>query len=105
MKRQKAFSLLQVLIEVSITLFLAGIVLPSLIRSDLATSEALAAVSLHTISIAGIAFSYTNQNVAFAILGAFIGTMAAFVIHFHATTAQDTISTRTITLRPGALRH
>jgi hypothetical protein len=105
MKRQKAFSLLQLLIEMSITLFIAGVILPSLVRSDLATSEALAAGSLHTINITGIAFSYTNQNVGFAILGAFIGTMAVFAIHFHAGTAKNTTSTRTITLRPGALRH
>jgi hypothetical protein len=105
MKRQKAFSLLQLLIEMSITLLIAGVILPSLVRSDLATSEALAAGSLHTINIAGIAFSYTNQNVGFAILGAFIGTMAVFAVHFHAGTAKNTTSTRTITLRPGALRH
>ena len=100
MKRQKTFSLLQLLIEVVITLFIAGIVVPSLLRSDLATKGAfLAAGSLRTIKIAGIAFSYTHPNVAFAILGAFVGAMAAFAIDFLASTPKNTTSTRTTTLR------
>ena len=104
-KKQKAFSLLQLLIEVLLTLFIAGIVVPSLLRSDLATKEALGARSLHTINIVGITFSYTNQNVGFAILGALVGTMVAFAIDFHATTPKNTTSARTITLRPAAMRH
>ena len=88
MKRQKAFSRLQLLMEVVITLFVAGIVVPSFVRSDLATSVALAAGSLHTINIAGMAFSYTNQNVVFAILGALVGAMAAFAVAFRITTTK-----------------
>jgi type II secretory pathway pseudopilin PulG len=105
MKRQKAFSLLQLLIEVLITLFITGIIVPGLVRSDLATEEALAAGSLRTIKIAGIAFSYTHQNVAFAILGALVGAMAAFAIDFLASTPKNTTSTRTTNLRAASLRH
>ena len=105
MKRQKAFSLLQLLIEVVITLFIAGIVVPSLLRSDLAAKEALAGGSLHTINIAGVVLLYTNQNVEFAILGAFVGAMAAFAITFAATTPKNTSFTRTATLRAAPLRH
>ncbi len=105
MKRQKVFSFIQMLIEVVITLLFAGIVVPSLLRSDLDTNEALAAGSLHTINIAGIAFSYTNQNVGFAFLGALVGTMAAFAIHFLATTLKDRTSSRTTILRAAPLRH
>src|SRR5437660_7121331 len=99
MKRQKAFSLLQLLIEVVFTLFIAGLVVPSLLRSDLATKEALASGSLRTFNIAGFAFSYTTQNVALAILGGLVGTMAAFAIHFHATAPRNTASMRTTTLQ------
>lgn len=81
MNRQKAISLLLLLIESAVTLFIAGLLVPSLVRSDLATKEALAAGSLHIINIAGIAFSYTTQNVVFAILGALVGAMATFAIH------------------------
>ena len=105
MKRQKAFSLLQLLIEVVITLFIAGIVVPSLLRSDVAMKEAFAVGSLHNIKIAGVVLSYTNQNVEFAILGALVGAMAAFAIPFAATTTKNISFTRTATLRAAPLRH
>jgi len=105
MKRQKASSFVLLLIEVVFTLFIAGIVVPSLFRSVLATKEALAAGSLRTISIVGIAFSYTTQNVEFALLGALVGTMLAFAIHFHSTAPSNTTSTRTTTLQAAPLRH
>jgi hypothetical protein len=105
MKRQKVFSLLQLLVEVMITLFIAGIVVPHLLRSDLATNEALAAGSLHTINIAGIALSYTHQNVDFAILGALVGAMAALATAFPDATPKNRTSKRTTTLRTAPLRH
>ena len=99
MKREKAISLVLLLAEVAFTLFISGIVVPSLLRSDLATKEALASGSLRTFNIAGFAFSYTTQNVALAILGGLVGTMAAFAVHFHATTPGNRPSTRTTTLQ------
>src|SRR6266853_604088 len=105
MKRQKAFSLLQLLIEVAITLFIAGFVVPSFLRSDVATKEALAGGSLHTINIAGVVLSYTNQNVKFAILRDLIGAQAAFVIPFPATAPKNSTFTRTATLRAAPLPH
>jgi len=105
MMRQKASSFLLLLIEVVFTLFIAGIVVPSLFRSVLATKEALAAGSLRTISILGITFSYTTQNLEFALLGALVGTMLAFAIHFHGTAPRNTESTRITTLQAAPLRH
>ena len=84
MKRQRASSFVLLLIEVVFTLFIAGIVVPSLFRSELAAKEALAPGSLRAINIAGFAFSYTTQSVEFAILGSLVGALAAFVIHFRA---------------------
>ena len=104
MKRQKAFSLLQLLIEVVITLFIAGIVVTSLVRSDLATKEALAVGSLHTINLAGVVLSYTNQNVEFAILGALVGAMAAFAIPFPISAPKNTAFTRVTTLGAAPLQ-
>jgi hypothetical protein len=103
MKKRKAFSFVLLLIEVAFTLFVAGIVVPSLLRSDFATKEALAVGSLRIMKIAGIAFSYTRQNVEFAILGGIVGTIAAFAMHFHVITRKTT--TPTITLRGAAVRH
>ena len=105
MKRQKAFSLVVLLIEVVFTLFIAGIVVPSLLRPDLATKEVFAVDSPRTINTAGIAFSYTTHNVEFAILGALVGAMAAFAIHFSAITPKNTSFTRTTTLRAAPLQH
>jgi hypothetical protein len=104
MKRQKVFSLALLLIEVAFTLFITGIVVPSLFRSDLATKEALAQGSLRAINIVGFAFSYTTQSVEFAIVGSILGTLAAFVLHFRAAARRNTISRRTI-LRAALLRH
>jgi hypothetical protein len=80
MKRQKALSLLQLLIELAITLFIAGIVVPSLLRSGVSTSGALAGGFLHTITIAGVTFLFTHKDIGFAILGVLVGATAAFVI-------------------------
>jgi hypothetical protein len=97
MIRQKAFSLLQLLIEVVIALFIAGIVFPSLVRRDLATKEALAVGSLHTINIAGVVLTYTNQNVEIAVLGGLVGALAAFAIPFPVSATKNTNFTRTTT--------
>jgi hypothetical protein len=104
MKSQKAFCLLQLLIEVVITMFIAGIVAPSLLRSDAATKEALAGRSLHTVNIAGAVLSYTNQNVEFAILGALVGAMAAFAIPFPISTPKNTAFIRATTLGTAPLQ-
>jgi hypothetical protein len=105
MKWQKSFSFYQLLIEVTITLFIAGIVLPSLFRSAWATSRALAAGSLHTINIAGVAFSFTNQNLGFAIFGAMVGTLAAFTIHLYDSAPKSRTFMRTPNPRPAPLWH
>src|ERR1700720_1970458 len=105
MKRQMVFSLALLLIELAFTLFIAGIVVPSLLRPELATKEALASGSLRAINIAGFAFSCTTQSVGFAILGSLAGTLAAFVSHFRTAAPRDTTSTRRTTLLAALLRH
>ena len=105
MKRQKAFSFVLLLIEVLFTLFVAAFVLPSLLRSHLATSEALAAGSLHTVNIDGVVLSYANQNVEFAVLGGLVGAIAALAIPFPGTAPKNTTSARAFTLRAASLRH
>jgi hypothetical protein len=105
MKRQKIFSLALLLIEVAFTLFIAGIVVPNLLRSELATKEALALGSLRAINIAGFAFSYSTQSVEFAVLGSLLGALAAFGIHFRAAEHRNTASKKRIILRAALLRH
>jgi hypothetical protein len=105
MERQKAFALLQLIIEVIISLFLTGVVVPNVVRSGSATNQALAAGSLHTVHIAGLALSYTYQNVAAAILGGLVGAMAACAIHSRSNTPIDTTSGRTISLGDPSPQH
>ena len=78
--KQNAPSLLLLLVELAITLFVAGIVVPSFLRSGVDAKEALVRGSLHSISIAGIAFSYTYENLGCAMLGMLTGAAAAFLI-------------------------
>jgi ABC-type xylose transport system permease subunit len=85
MKLQKALSLLQLLIGETIGLFIAGIAVPSFLRSGTATNHALAAHSLHILTIAPVTFSYTFQDVGFAILGALCGAVMALAIDSPAT--------------------
>ena len=87
MKLQRALSLLQLLISETIGLFIAGIAVPSFLRSDTATKHALAARSLHILTIAPVTFSYTFQNVGFAILGTLCGAAMAVAIDSPATIA------------------
>jgi len=65
---------------VLVTLFLAGIAAPSLPRSEAAGSHALASGSLHTLTIAGIPFTYTFWNLASAVLGALSGAAAVLAM-------------------------
>lgn len=105
MEKQNAFALLQLFIEVVITLFIAVVVVPSVVRSELATNQALTAGSLHTMHIAGAALSYAYQNVAAAILGGLVGTMAACALHFRSGTPIDTASGRAMNLRDASPQH
>lgn len=105
MKNHKVFPLALLLIEVTFIVFIAGIVIPSLLRPELATKEALALGSLRAIHIVGFTLSYTVQSVEFAILGSLAGTLTAFVICFRGTIRRNTASTRRTILRAALLRH
>ena len=105
MKRQKVFSLALLIIELAFTLFFAGIVLPSLFRSELATKEALALGSLRATNIAGVRLVYTTQSVESAVLGTLLGILAALVIHFRAAICKNMTFSRRTSPRVVLLRH
>jgi hypothetical protein len=91
LNKQNAPSLFLLLVELAMTLFVAGIVVPSFLRSAVDAKDALLRGSLHSINIAGIAFSYTYENLGCAMLGMLTGATAAFLIAYPVSRGNSTL--------------
>lgn len=83
-KIQRALSVLELLGGVTIALLLAGVVVPSFLRSGMAANHNSAGGSLHTLTIGGVTFGFTLQNLGSALLGGVSGLLIALAIEFPA---------------------
>ena len=76
MRKQKGFSLIELLIVVAIILIIAAIAIPNLLRARMAANESSAVASIRTINTGMITYNSTYPTVGFAASLTVLGGLA-----------------------------
>ena len=81
-KMRKTLSALQLSAGIATGLFIAGVIVPTVLGAGTANRDNCSAYSVHMFVLAGITFTYTLADLGFAVLGALFGAVVAWASQY-----------------------